>query len=93
MVRLHTETLHALYSSPNIIRVINLRRRWAGNAARMERTGSYRVWWGDLREGEHLENPGVNGGGDNIKADLKEVGWEMWTGWIWLKIGVGDRLL
>jgi hypothetical protein len=47
---------------------------------------------GDLREGEHLENPRSKWG-DNIKADLREVGWETWTGWIWLKIGVGDRLL
>jgi len=24
---------------------------------------------------------------DNIKMDLKEVGWETWTGLIWLRIG------
>jgi len=33
---LHNEELHDLYSSPNIVRVIKLRRmRWAGNVARM----------------------------------------------------------
>jgi hypothetical protein len=31
---------------------------------------------------------------DNIKMDLQEVGWEgVWTGWIWLRIGTGGRLL
>jgi hypothetical protein len=34
--RLHNKELYALYSSPNIIRVINARRlRWAGLIARM----------------------------------------------------------
>jgi hypothetical protein len=34
--RLHNEELYALYSSPNIIRVIKSRRlRWAGNIARI----------------------------------------------------------
>jgi len=23
----------------------------------------------------------------NIKKDLKEIGWEEWTGFIWLRIG------
>jgi hypothetical protein len=30
-------------------------------------------WWGDLREGDHLGDPGVDE--DNIKMDLQEVGW------------------
>ena len=34
--RLHNEELNDLYSSPNIVRVIKLRRmRWAGHVARM----------------------------------------------------------
>jgi hypothetical protein len=29
-------------------------------------------WWGDLREGDFLEDVGTDG---NIKMDLQEVGW------------------
>jgi hypothetical protein len=34
--------------------------RWAGYVARRVEvyTG---LWWGNLREGDHLEDPGVNG--------------------------------
>jgi hypothetical protein len=31
-------------------------------------------WWGDLREGDHLEDPGVDGD-DDIKRELQEVEW------------------
>jgi hypothetical protein len=31
-------------------------------------------WWGDLREDDHLGDPGVDGS-DHIKMDLQEVGW------------------
>jgi hypothetical protein len=43
--RFHNEELNDLYSSPNIVRVIKLRRmRWAGHVARMgEERGVYRV--------------------------------------------------
>ena len=34
--KLHNEELHDLYCSPNIVRVIKLRRRWEGHVARME---------------------------------------------------------
>jgi hypothetical protein len=34
--KLHNEELHSLYSSPNIFRMIKLRKmRWAGDVARM----------------------------------------------------------
>jgi len=60
--KLHEE-LNDLYSSPNIMRVIKLRRmRWAGHVARMrQRRGAYRVLMGKLRERGHLEEPGVDG--------------------------------
>jgi hypothetical protein len=30
---------------------------------------------------------------DNIKMELKDVGWGAWTGLIWLTIGTGGGLL
>jgi hypothetical protein len=61
--RLYNEELYAIYSSPNIIQVINSRiLRLAGHVTRMAReevhTGLY---WGNLKEGDHLEDPGVDG--------------------------------
>jgi hypothetical protein len=60
--RLHNEGLYNLYSSPNIIRVIKSRRmRQAGHVARMgERGDTHRVFWGDLRERDHLEDLSVD---------------------------------
>jgi hypothetical protein len=56
--------LNDLYSSPNIIRIIKSRRmRWAGHVAGMgKREVHTGFWWGDLREGDHLGDPGVMGG-------------------------------
>ena len=43
--KLHNSELHALYSSPNIIRSLKSRRlRWAGHVVRMEQCrNAYRV--------------------------------------------------
>jgi hypothetical protein len=30
---------------------------------------------------------------DNIRMDLVEMGWVMWTGLVWLRIGTGGELL
>ena len=47
-------------------------------------------WWGDLRERDHLGDPGLYG--DNIKMDLQIVGWGT-TGLILLRIRSGGGLL
>ena len=60
-------------------------REWGRAEAHKE------IWWGSLREGDHLEDPDVDA--DNIKMDLQEVGWGTWTGLIWLRIGTGGGLL
>jgi hypothetical protein len=61
--KLHNEELNDLYASPKIIRVIKSRKmRRAGHVARTGRGEAYTgFWWGNLRERDHLENPGIDG--------------------------------
>jgi hypothetical protein len=92
--RLHNKELYALYSSPNIIRVIKSRRlRWAAHVARMgDRRGAYRALVGKPEGRRPLERP-RHRWEDNIKMDQREVGLGAWTGSIWLRIGTGGGLL
>ena len=57
--RMHNEELNDLYSSPNIVRVIKLRRmKWAGHVARMgEERGVCRVLVGKPEGKRPLERP------------------------------------
>jgi len=73
--RLHNEELNDLYSSPNIVRVIKLRRkRWAGHVACMgEERGVYRVLVGKPEGRRPLGRPRRRWV-DNIRMDLQEVG-------------------
>jgi hypothetical protein len=82
------EERNDLYPTPNIIRVIKSRRmRWAEHIARMEeRSGAYRVLVGKPDGKRTLGRPRRRWE-NNIKMDLQEVGWEAWTGLIWLGIG------
>ena len=73
--KLHNAELHALYSSPNIIRNLKTRRlRWAGHVARMgQPRNAYRVLVGKPRGKRPLGRPRRRWE-DNIKMDLREVG-------------------
>jgi hypothetical protein len=88
--KIQNEELHDLSSSPNIVQVIKIRRmRWVRHMASMgESRGAYRVWWGNLREKDHFEDPGVDG-----RIILRWIfrKWDMgaWTGLSWLRIGTG----
>ena len=61
--KLHNEELNHLYSSPNIVRLIKLRRmRWVGHVAVWGRGEAYTgIWWGILSERGHFGDPGIDG--------------------------------
>jgi len=73
--KLHNEELDDLYSSPNIVQVIKLRRmRWVGHVAHMvEDRDVYRVLVGKPEGRRPLGRP-RHRWEDNIKMDLQEVG-------------------
>ena len=54
--KLRNEDLNDLYSTPIIVRVIISRgMRLVGHVSRTrERRGVYRVWWGNMKERNHL---------------------------------------
>jgi hypothetical protein len=61
--------------------------------ARMgERRGAYRSLVGKSEGRRPLGRPRRRWE-DNIKMDLREVGWGAWTGSIWLRTGTGGELL
>jgi hypothetical protein len=73
--KLHSEELHNLYSSPDIIRQGKSRRmRWAGHVARMgEEREVYKVLVGKPEGTRPLGRPRL-GWEDGIRMDLREIG-------------------
>jgi hypothetical protein len=74
--KLHNEELHNLYSSPDIIRQIKLKRmRWAGHVACMgEGRKVYKVLVGKPKGKRPLGRP-RHRWEDWIRMDLREIGW------------------
>ena len=69
------------------------RLRWAGHVARMgKRSGVYRGLV-EKREGKRPLGRPRRRWEDNIKMDLQEVGWGIWTELIWLRVGTGGGQL
>jgi hypothetical protein len=62
----------------------------------LARTGRGKVytegWWGNLRERDHLGNPGVDGM-IILRRIFKKWNVEICTGSSWLRIGTGGRHL
>ena len=73
--KLHNEELNDLYSLPNIVRMVKLRRiKWAGHVARMgEDRVAQRVLVGKPEGKRPLGRPRRRWE-DNIKMDIQEVG-------------------
>jgi hypothetical protein len=75
--KLHNEELHNLYSSPSIMRMMKTRRmRWAGHIARMGvNRNAYRILVGNS-EGKKPLGRQRRRWVDNIKMDLRDIGWD-----------------
>ena len=73
--KLHNAELHALYSSPNIIRSLKSRPlRWVGHVVRMEQSrNAYRVLVEKSEGNRPLGRPRRKWE-DNIRMDFREVG-------------------
>ena len=73
-----------------LIPIKSRRTEWAKHVARMgDKTRTYSVLAG-RREGKRPLGRPRRRWEDNIKMDLEELRWEAWTGFVWLRMGIGD---
>jgi hypothetical protein len=49
-------------------------------------------WWENLRKSDRLVNPGVDGI-TVLRWICRKLDVEVWTGWIWFRIGKGGEHL
>ena len=80
--KFYNAELHAMYTSPNIIRILKSRRlRWTGHVTRLEQSrNTYRVLVEKPERERPLRRPRRRWE-DNIKMVLREVGFDLgkWT--------------
>jgi hypothetical protein len=61
--------------------------RWEVHVARKgAKRNAYGIWVGKPERKRPLGRP-RHRWMDNIKINLREIGWDVWTGSIWLRIG------
>jgi hypothetical protein len=92
---LHNEEHHNLYSSPNMIAMNKTRRmKWEGCivARIVDKRTTYRVLVGEPEGKTQVGRRRQRWEDDNIKMDLRERGWVIWTGYIWLRIETNGGL-
>jgi hypothetical protein len=81
---LHDEEFHNLYASPDIFQVIKSRRgEECGTHGGMR--DAYKIWAGKPEKKRPLGRL-CNKWEDNIRMNLREIWWKLWTGFIWLSI-------
>jgi hypothetical protein len=91
--KLYNDELNYIYSSPSIVRMIKSRCDVRSIITPVGRKESYTVfWWENLRERDHLLDPGVDG---RIILSWVIMKWHVavWTGLSWLGIKVRWRAL
>ena len=85
--KLHNEELSNLYCSPKNCSGYKSEMRWAGHVARMGREEAHtESWWGNLRERDHLGDPGIDG-----RIIIRWIFSKLYVmvGSTWLRIGTG----
>ena len=86
--RLHDKELYDLTPHQHFSVIKPRRMRWAGHVARMGIEDAYTgFWWGNLRERDPLEEPGV--GEIILRGIFRKWDVAAWIGPIWLSIGTG----
>jgi hypothetical protein len=90
---LHNEELHNLYASPNVVRMIKIRVRWAYHLARTgEMRNAYKILVGKP-EGKTRLGRTSRRWEDNIKWIFGKYGRRVWSLFIWIRIGTRGELL
>jgi hypothetical protein len=87
---LHIEKLYAPYFSTNIIGWSNQQERDEWSMWNVWGTGEVHTgfWSGHLREGDHLEDPGIDGR-IILRRIFRKWDGEAWTELLWLRTGTG----